>query len=313
MDDKTTGVGGERLSGRSDEYGSGPAATPDYSTSRLGGRAAGSGDTTRGYTGSSTTEPPEQRTREIRKEIERTREDMSETVNAIQDRLRPGNIAASAAESVKTAATETARNVAESDSVQYVRANPIPTAMVGIGVAGLAWLAFGGREARSRRWTERGSSRDWSTVRAYDDADRYYRGSGSSARGYQTAGAYTAGVSADSDRDFSGAASIAERTSEMADEVRWRAQQTTRRAQRQLQNAWQESPLLVGAASAVLGAIIGMALPQTEKENELMGEARDTAVEGVQQTVRETVERVQDAATSAVGLISDDADKKSEK
>ncbi len=49
-----------------------------------------------------------------------------------------------------------------------------------------------------------------------------------------------------------------------------------------------------------------MAVPQTEIENEYMGEARDNALEGVQQTVRETVGKVQDAASSAVGLVTGD-------
>ncbi|MGH9373231.1 MAG: DUF3618 domain-containing protein, partial [Vicinamibacterales bacterium] len=85
--------------------------------------------------------PAEERTREIRAEIEQTREDMSETVNAIQERLRPSTLASDAASSVKQAAIEKARDVADSDSVMYVRANPIPTAMVGVGIAGLVWLA----------------------------------------------------------------------------------------------------------------------------------------------------------------------------
>ena len=51
----------------------------------------------------------EPRTREIRAEIEQTREDMSETVNAIQERLRPGNIAANAADSVRHAARSNRR------------------------------------------------------------------------------------------------------------------------------------------------------------------------------------------------------------
>ena len=94
---------------------------------------------------------PEVRTHEIRAEIEQTREDMSETVNAIQERLRPGAIAARTAETVKQAAVETVREVADSDSVQYVRANPIPTVMVGVGIAGLAWLATRGNNGRSSR------------------------------------------------------------------------------------------------------------------------------------------------------------------
>ena len=99
---------------------------------------------------------PDDRTREIRAEIEQTRENMSETVNAIQDRLRPSTLASNAAERVKDAAMDKFRDVADSESVMYVRANPIPAAMVGIGVAGLAWLAMGGRESRSSDGLDRG-------------------------------------------------------------------------------------------------------------------------------------------------------------
>src|SRR5687767_12185851 len=52
---------------------------------------------------------PEVRTHELRAEIEHTREGMSETVNAIQERLRPGAIAARTADTVKQAAVETVR------------------------------------------------------------------------------------------------------------------------------------------------------------------------------------------------------------
>jgi hypothetical protein len=83
-------------------------------------------------------------------------------------------------------------------------------------------------------------------------------------------------------------------------------QQTSRDAQRTLQRAWQENPIVLGAASAVLGLVVGMAVPQSEVENEYMGEARDSAVEGVQQTVRETVNKVQDAAGTVVDLVSGD-------
>ena len=84
-----------------------------------------------------------------------------------------------------------------------------------------------------------------------------------------------------------------------------------RDGQNHLQRAWTESPLLVGAASVVLGAMVGLALPETDHENQLMGEARDIMMETVEDTVREKVDRVQQVATnaanaakSAVGLSS---------
>ena len=101
-------------------------------------------------TASTPTAARDSRTREIRAEIEQTREDLSETVNAIQDRLQPSTLASNAVDSVKDAARERFHDIADTETVQYVRANPMPTAMIGIGLAGLAWLAFG-RETHDTR------------------------------------------------------------------------------------------------------------------------------------------------------------------
>ena len=116
------------------------------------------------------------RTREIRAEIEQTREDLSETVNAIQDRLQPSTLASNAVDSVKDAARERFRDIADTETVQYVRANPMPTAMIGIGLAGLAWLAFGRetQDTRSRDWDGR---RDWRVRSGYEfERDRQLPG-----------------------------------------------------------------------------------------------------------------------------------------
>ena len=40
-----------------------------------------------------------------------------------------------------------------------------------------------------------------------------------------------------------------------------------------------ENPLTVGALGVGVGAAIGLAIPETSKEHEVMGEARDTVVE----------------------------------
>src|SRR5690606_30934028 len=45
----------------------------------------------------------DRRTTEIRSDIEQTRGEMQETIDAIEDRLRPRNVAARAAESVRDA------------------------------------------------------------------------------------------------------------------------------------------------------------------------------------------------------------------
>lgn len=298
MADKNTGVDRERVGSRSTEQITGREATTpverssEYATPRST-TAAGAGATS------------DSKTRNIREEIEQTREEMSETVNEIQDRLRPGNIASNAAETLKETASERMHDLSESDSMYYVRANPIPTAMVGIGLAGIAWLAFGGRDSDDyRRRRYRGGSRDWRVSTGRYDTDDQYGTAGVygayESRGYD----YT---SAGTGRESGMASQLSERMGDKSRDLRETAGQASRRvqqrayrAQSQLQRTWNESPLLIGGAAVLLGALIGSAIPETERENELMGDARDNMIEGVEEAVKGKVEEVQNAATKAV-------------
>lgn len=342
MADKNTGVGRERIGARKDEAVTGRESTVadrigDYTDTPSGDRtAATAGTSSTTYSSSPNRDAaPDGRTREIRAEIEQTREDLSETVNAIQDRLRPGNIASNAADTVKHAARERVRDIADTESVQYVRSNPIPTAMIGVGLAGLAWLLFGGKDA-DRRPRYRGASRDWRVAPSYGEGDDYYRRSTGASTGYEASSAYgTAGYDAASGgygttsgaygtagatgyaadyeggtadyrsgaRGYSRESSSQSYGSGVASDATRRAKETAHRAQTQVQRTWNDSPLLIGAAAAVLGAIVGAAVPETDRENRLMGETRDNMIEGVQQAVKDKVEDVQNVATKAVSQV----------
>jgi hypothetical protein len=239
-----------------------------------------------GWTGE---ENPDVRTREIRTEIERTREDMSETVNAIQERLSPRHMVSEAVDGVKTAATETARSVAESEPIQYARANPVPLAMVGVGVVGAAWLAFSGTDSK-RYGYRRSASSSGRSYRSDEDTYRTQRlaaarDSSDPASGYRTAGAFY-----DADR--------------YSYQPRQRSSQWSSGG---FKRTLEQNPVLLAATSALIGAVIGVALPETERENELMGQTRDSVVSGVQETVRETVSKVQNATTQVIGQITGDA------
>ena len=62
-----------------------------------------------------------------------------------------------------------------------------------------------------------------------------------------------------------------------------------------------DNPLAVGAIAAGIGAAIGFALPETERENELMGQSRDAMVDRAQDLARDAAERVTNAADSVKG------------
>jgi len=54
-----------------------------------------------------------------------------------------------------------------------------------------------------------------------------------------------------------------------------------------------ENPLAVGAMTVAAGALIGMAIPETTQEHQLMGAMRDKVVERAQSVAHETLQKVQ--------------------
>ena len=59
------------------------------------------------------------------------------------------------------------------------------------------------------------------------------------------------------------------------------------------------NPLLLGAAALIAGAAVGLSIPETESENQFMGEAREQLVERAQEAAHQAVEKVKDVAGEA--------------
>lgn len=150
--------------------------------------AAGVGATARGLSGAgtgapgSTTADADADPEILRQQIERTREDMSDTLNELQQRLSPQHIAEQAKASVREAtvgrmqhlvgsAGETATQVAgraqhaAGVAAEQVREHPIPVALAGAG-AGLVWWLM--RRSSSRQTWSNDDMYDW------EDADMTY-------------------------------------------------------------------------------------------------------------------------------------------
>jgi ElaB/YqjD/DUF883 family membrane-anchored ribosome-binding protein len=96
-----------------------------------------------------------------------------------------------------------------------------------------------------------------------------------------------------------------ERIGSIADEASYRAQRTAYRARSGFQQVMDDQPLLVGAAALALGAAIGLSLPSTQKEDELMGDMRDRLVEQAKDKAQETAGKAQHIAQEAVQAAED--------
>lgn len=319
--------------------------------------------------------PESAETAEIRVGIEQTRNEMSETIDAIQARLNPDHLKEQVKEQVREQfqevkstvrdatigkAEQMARNVGESVSdarytvMETISHNPIPAAMVALG---LGWLWMNRRSGQRHRYAQYGNPRQYPVDQPYYRGQQYYGGArfyddrptyggvdqgdygrgGVVEQGRQAVGSTvnrvqeTAGHVASRARDAvegtvhgvqETASTIASRTQETVGNIADRSQQTVghlvdqvqetagtvahqaqyqaQRLEDRFQQALRDNPLAVGAVAVALGTAVGFAIPETRREHELMGEARDTLVEKVQTAVQETVEKVQQVAGDVV-------------
>jgi len=258
---------------------------------------------------------------EIEREIAETRVELSETVEAIQERLTPSNIVSNATESVRHAASEKVRQMTDNTFMDTVRANPIPSAMIGIGAA---WLYFKGRSNTRESYRDSG---DWRSARGYNpgvygnpargDYAVGTRGSaygssgyGSSGYGSSDYGTPSGSIGEAGEQVASMGRDLASRASEMAEDWRDSARYTTRRAQLKFNDVLRDSPLMLGAAAALVGAAIGMSIPETEAENRVMGDARDAVVDRAQDMASQAADKVSEAAGTlqqTAGKVADTA------
>ena len=232
-----------------------------------------------------------------RVEIERTRADMSETVDAIQNKVSPRNLKEQAKEQAKDTARGTGSTI-----MQAIRENPMPAALTGLG---LGWLfvsarrsgSSSGQEARYRG--DRGYDYPPAYGRVppdYDYPPRYEeRGSSGPSTGRALERAQGR-VEETASQAQNRAGQVASQAQDRASQLGSRAQEQARRAAGGFQRVLQENPLAVGALAVGVGAAVGLAVPQTSQEHEAMGEARDTFVEKAQEKGQEVQQRVQRVA-----------------
>jgi len=255
-----------------------------------------------------------------RVEIERTRADMSETVDAIQERLSPQNLKEQAKDKVKEATVGKAQE-AGSGIVDTIKANPLPAALTGIG---LGWLLVSARQQNSPQAHYRDDARRYRTAtneyapRVDEYPLRDDEGTDDSSAGEALGRARdkvgeTATQAQDKAGDLAGrtkdgASQLGSRTRDRAGRLGSQARHQAGRAGSGFQRMLHENPLTVGTLAVGAGAAIGLAIPETSKEHEVMGEARDTVVEKAQEKAQEAQQRVQRVAEEAQGAAQQEAE-----
>ena len=259
---------------------------------------------------------------EIEREIEMTRRRMTEDIDAIGNKLNPRNLAAQAKEAAQEKARRTGRGF-----ISSIRDNPLPAAAVG---ASVAWFWSQARSSDDD-WTARGGSRygnayyssQSGTTAGMESEERWRRGTDWEENGpgrleqAKSAASRAAHNVADKARDLTGQAK--DRASELGSQAKERASEfgshTKERAQHlgsavrdrsvdarhTIERQTRENPLMVAAFAAVAGLALGMLLPGTRRENELMGGVRDDVAD----RAGDVVDRVKEAASEGAQQVKE--------
>lgn len=313
-----------------------------YTTTRLGDYPASDAETGEP---DATTDDATDDTEEIRAQIEATRSQMGETIDAIQERLSMSNIKEQVSEQINTAvetakdavyvatvgkAEEFMQNIGKSLSnvtgnvgntlagsgssiIGTVRSNPLPFALIGLGVGLLA--------LQSRR-----SSSKSSPSYRYDyeagnytegeyDANGGQRGGRGNRSTLKSAGksvgnvansAYS-GVSGAASSAYQGLTSVAGTAYEGVGTVGSQARRVAEQAQDQYEHYIEENPLAVGAVALALGAAVGFMIPATQAESHLMGEYRDNLMQKAGDAARGALDKVQQVAGDMANSVREEA------
>ncbi len=291
----------------------------------------------------------------IRAEIERTRSQMSNKIDSLQNKLSPETIKSQAQDTLRSALEDGSNAVVnywrENQSqirnsvVNVVKRNPIPAALIGAGVGWAlidslanrnksstydrnSWndYRYGSRQSYGQQsgtgYPDSSSQRNWSSGQ-YSGVDQYtgYSSEFSSHDPAQSQNRSSQQSTSQSDsvgekvshaveqaRDSAG--QIIDKVTSKAEEWSNKAQQTLQpyseqasnigtQTQQKAQEVIQTNPLATGGVALALGALIGILLPGTERENAMMGDLRDQVTDKTQAMVGDVKQRVQQAVNEA--------------
>lgn len=204
-------------------------------------------------------------TGELEREAERTREDLSATLDELRDRIEPGRLVDQAFSYARdNGGADFMRNAAT-----QARDNPLPVFLIG---AGLAWLMSGRKPATG---PSAGTIHDVAMRRTHDAQDAASGvasavGNAASALSDTVQGAFRSGKS--------GASHVGGKVGDMGAATSEGLRSGGARAQDafgSVQSMFADNPVALGALGVAIGAAIGAALPTTETENRLLGEHAD--------------------------------------
>jgi len=254
-------------------------------------------------------------------EIEQTRQEMTGTVEAIGDRLAPGNMVKDATQAVRNATVGKVEDMASQASgfiggatstaqgaggglVDTIKRNPVPALMTGVGIAWL-WKSYSGGSGSQDPWASQSS---WSANRTGSYGEyKPLASSGGSGPGnvFEAVGDKVSGVgdkvSGAGETVGSAAGQVTDSVGSAAGAVGGTARDVAGNARSAAGSATQfigDNALAAAAIAVAAGAAIGLIIPATETERRVIGDAGTKAIDTAKTTVTETIAKAESAESA---------------
>jgi ElaB/YqjD/DUF883 family membrane-anchored ribosome-binding protein len=220
--------------------------------------------------------------------------------------------------------------LSKTNAGKVARDNPLPMVLIGLGIGLLAYQsAYGGKQRRSYRYddydvedgqTYRGRADRRSTLSSArgkigDVAGTAYESvTGAASGAYDSvsnvAGSAYEGVTSAASGAYSGVSNVASSAysgvTDAASGAYEKVGDIGSQAREQYDYYIEENPLAVGAVALALGAAVGMSIPSTRYEGQLLGEARDNLLTKAQDAAGELVDKVKQVAGEAQKTLTEE-------
>jgi len=252
---------------------------------------------------------------EVEAEVEAQRGRLDRTVEALKDKMTPGQLFDEASHALGGAGQRLVSRL-----VEQAAEHPMPFALTGVG---LAWLITSA--SRSSGTADEDSSyagAGYGPGAARWVGDRASHGDGHDHLGAvgdklnDLKGRTSDMMSGVKDRISDAVSSageagrgIAEDLSAMGGQVADKTSRYTEGARRQVSDVFQREPLLLGALGLLVGVAVASALPPTRAEDQLVGRVRDRTLEKGKALAQDGIETATEAVHAAYGAARSELDR----
>lgn len=220
---------------------------------------------------------------DVEREVEASRGDLDRTVDALREKMTPGQLFDEASRAMGGAGQQVL-----SKFVEQAKENPMPLAVMGLG---LAWLMSTSGKPRPSAPPGYREPRDWGQPQN-GLGDRVH-----------AAGDKVSDLVAGARGKVSDAASS---MSELGRSAADRAGEYGDSVQRRFADILEREPLLLGAAGLLVGAAIGAALPPTGFEDRVVGPVRDKVMDKGKDLAQTGIQQASDVAQTAYAALKTD-------